>query len=376
MSRSCSVVFIGSEKSVFVGRTADELRKRGVLVSVIDPYGDSDVGPGSLARSLVGAVGNAIRLKRKLRALPRHDAVIIHSLGRGLLFQIHLARGAAARVIGLAYGSDILRRNRRYDPLLGAGLTRLTVVAATNSNVIQEIERAFPGLADRRVLRFGLPVLEAIDGLEDRDQDVAGFRRAAVLPAGKTLVSLGYSAAPGQRQLELVDFFGARHAVLEHLAFVVPVQYGSRDMPAKVIAACDRYNASAGRPLFTPITEFYDSHQSALLRMSTDILINHSISDAFSGTVQEVLYCGNCVLAADVLPYGDMPGSEAGILSYDRLETALPWLEPQHIVAWKGRAAARLAETKREIAATSSWNAVIQDWIGVISGGQPPAGSG
>jgi hypothetical protein len=271
----------------------------------------------------------------------------------------------------MAYGSDILRRYKKLDPFLAYGLRYLDAVVATNENVLETIARDFPSIESRSagIVRFGLPVfdeLRHLDGVSSRQAKSAlGFN------PDRRLASLGYAASPGQRQLELIDFFSQRDDILRDLDFVVPIQYGPAATISAVKAKCNGVNANLGKTKFQPLTEFQSPDRAALMRRATDLLINHSITDAFSGTVQEVVYAGNLVLAASHLPYTRMPGFGTAILPYDSLDELIAIMSPSQYIASVHTAVEASAANRAALHATSSWDAVFPDWLRLLGLSHP-----
>lgn len=187
-------------------------------------------------------------------------------------------------------------------------------------------------------------------------------------PHDTTLVALGYSASPGQRQQELVAHMATIAQDFPHCHFVVPVQYG---LPAVVTAIQEQVktlNAALGSARFTALSDFHDPAAAAVMRRATSVLINHSISDAFSGTVQEVIYAGGVVLAQSNLPYTSMPGFGTAIKLYSDLNDLTAHLTPSALVAHRASASQAHANTCATLRLTSSWDGVFNDWCDAIDG--------
>lgn len=361
------VVFFGTTSSVFVVRTAEELRYRGIDVHIIDPYSASSRLPGK------GTLGKLLRLcyriwytKRAIRQFDREQTVVIHSLGIELFWVSLLMRRHFKKVVGIAYGSDILRRRKRFDWFLSRGLKRMDRIAATNANVRDVIMQSFPSAAGKEVLviRFGLTVFDALEKLGSISPAEARTKLGYL--ADKPLICLGYSASSGQRQQELIDFFAEQVGLHGKYQFVVPVQYGSLAVRLAVEQDCQRVNKLVGSELFRPLTVFHDPDASALMRLATTVLVNHSVSDAFSGTVQETVYAGNMVLAGMHLPYSDMPGFGTAIKPYDSLIECASALESDSLSQWKATTEFTLTENRAELRKISSWDGVINDWLSLI----------
>jgi hypothetical protein len=364
-----AVVFVGTRDSVFVTRTRDFLTQNGVDVGVVDPY---QARPGSRSPGIFAQATRVLaRIKRvacEMRLRSPSETAVVHSLSVDVFWLIPLLKRRFRRVILICYGSDVLRRDNRFDWLLGIGLRRLDGIAATNHNVLDRLKEDFPYVVslDHRIVRFGLPVFDALDSLEATSSKEA--KRCLGFQDEETIVCLGYSAYEGQRQLELISFFAQRARACSNVQFIVPVQYGETQVVSSVKLACAQANKEIGRAQFRPLIEFHDVFQSALMRKSTDILVNHSVSDAFSGTVQEVVYSGNLVLAVSTLPYRTMPGFGSAIRTYDTLDDVAGQLAPDNVRCWRQLSYAAAASNRAELRKISSWEAVISDWEEFIVG--------
>lgn len=364
---SKKVVFLGTSNSVFVTRTAEELRARGIEVNIVDPYAASSriSGKSPLAKTL-RLLSRMWFTRKQVRRLDREQTVVIHSLGLDLFWISPLLKRHFKRVVGLAYGSDILRRRKRLDGLFGRALRHLDCVAATNANVRDVILKDFPNVArkETRIIRFGLSVFDVLEKLGAKSPAEARVQLGYM--ADKPLICLGYSASTGQRQQDLIAYFAEQPDLLHKYQFVVPVQYGSPEVRLAVERDCQISNLKVGAEIFHPLSEFHDPETSALMRLATTVLINHSVSDAFSGTVQETVYAGNMVLAGRHLPYGNMPGFGTAIKPYDTLKECVSALHPDFLSHWKTTAQAALPKNRQDLRKTSSWDGVINDWLTII----------
>lgn len=365
-----SVVFVGTMKSVFVTRTAEALRDAGMVVRIVDPYGGTSGSLLAKAGPIGRVINRILTTRRILRDVEPHDAAVMHYLNADAIWMAPLLRKRFPRTIGVAYGSDILRRNVSRDWLLRYGLRAFDCLAATNVNVMDALVTACPEIAskDCRIIRFGLPVLEELDRLRLAGETSRQAKINLGFDTERKLVALGYGASSGQRQKELIKYFAARPSLSKGIQFVVPVQYGNSDVTADVISRCEKINVERGREDFVALTTFFNPEKSAWFRMASDVLINHSVSDAFSGTVQEVVHAGNRVLAVDHLPYAQMPGAGISIQMYSDLEEC----ESHLSVATDGPSATPSPEVLSQIRAalhrTSGWAGVLSDWRALIRG--------
>lgn len=359
-----SVLFVGAKASVFVTRTADALCQRGLRVQIIDPRERSQKGHSVAWLGPLGAA--ALRLFhtiKQLRKAEPYSVAVVHGLGPDTSWIIPLLKQRKRRTVGLAYGSDILRRKKSRDWAIAPALSSLDHISATNHNVLESLTESFPNIDKEKlsICRFGLPVIERMMAY-NHDQDRISAKTLLGLNERKKVVSIGYSASAGQRQSDLIKLFTSHVQHLEHIQFIVPLQYGDIRTRDAVISLCSAENARHGREVFRPLTQFYDVHHSTILRYATDVLINNSVSDAFSGTVLEVLYSGNLIFAVENLPYHDMPGASSAISFYNNPTMLIELLGIQSINERASISKSNLSATRKGIESVASWNGVIPDW--------------
>lgn len=357
-----AVTFLGNTESVFVTRTAEKLRSIGYEVILID-----------LVRSFVfienkGRIFKFIRLFhrafkyiRLFLSLEKGTTVIIHSLLVDTAYLSFILRLKFKKIVVVAYGSDILRRNKRHDWLFSLAVKNVDHIAATNTNVIDEIVKSFGDVRKRTsIVRFALPVLDSIDNLLRQNYQKKLAKKVFGFCSNKAIICLGYSASAGQRQSELIDFFINNSDDFKNVKFVVPLQYGGNyELRKQLKEKCSGYSN------FIVFTEFHDIDKTAAFRLATDVLINHSITDSFSGTVQEVLYAGGIVMYQSSLPYEKMPGNGARLIAYNNLDEISSILSDFSNIT-ETPISKEFLKIRQQISSLSGPDAAIQNWVNLI----------
>lgn len=351
------VTFIGSEKSVFVSRTKDYLEENGYLIQMFEPINPLIfTNRRGLFFRIIRLVVRFLLYAKKILFQSSGKTVVIHALTPNIVFLSFLLKAKYRKVIVIAYGSDVLRRNKQFDKYLRSSLKFVDVVAATNTNVIKELTNSFENLEGKTALiRFGLPVFDAIDRLDRSGLDKRAAKTSLGLNPDEIVVCIGYCASRGQRQLEVIQYIEEHYQLFSGLQLLVPIQYGKKDLISEVESRCDEI------PFLKPISTFYDTEKTAILRLATDILINHSISDSFSGTVQEVLYSGGRVLYQQTLPYANMPGYKTQLTPYSSLDEMTEMLSFS-LVEKPTNNSSHLQNLKAELSNISGWKAVLPAW--------------
>lgn len=360
----CQYFFFGSKKSVFVTRTAEKLTASGTPIGICDFQQSIHFSKpfrvfSKVVEILLGAKNTLIYISKIKKA----ETAVIHSLSPHLFWLAPILKIRFRKVVAIAYGSDILRRKKAFDPLLYFGAFFVDVFRATNTNVHDVAITNFPRLnKNSGIIRFGLSIFDEIDRAKIKGISEKEARLRLGLDPEKEIISLGYSATPGQRQIELINLFS--NIKNSNLSFIIPVQYGDEEVKKAIVSLSKK---ASGALLFTPITDFYNEEKMALLRLATSVLINHSISDAFSGSVQETIYAGGGAIAGAWLPYKNMPGYGSAILTYENLNEIPALLSSQEYANWKVRIKNTAQANQAALHQASSWDAVLQDWQQLIT---------
>ncbi len=357
MSKQNPLLFVGRGSSVFVSRTSSDLSKRGFNVELLDLEKTSS-NQNRFVRTIIQIVQTFLLIWK----YEPSRKVVIHSITAEAIWLIPLLRLRFKHIVGLAYGSDILGRSKKRDFFLEKSLRLLTKFVATNTNVLEEAIKSFPVVQTKApaILRFGLPVFEELDKLGTcsnlHAKNSLGFN------TDKFLVAVGYGATPNQRHFEVLESLAKQSRFDEiPVEFVVPLQYGDKAYAEKISKICKDLFQPKSNIDITTLTNFHDPKTSAKMRLATNCLINHSKTDAFSGTVQETLYAGNFVAAQINLPYSEMPGYGAQLVPYTSLDEL--WGIIEKMATNQIPISNEIhSETKRNLAQLSSWEYVSADW--------------
>ena len=356
-----SCVFFGNSQSVFVSRTSQNLTESGLDVSIVDISKPLIWKNGKKIPPLARILARIVHVWSDILRVKKRETAVIHSLTPHVIWLAPLLNLYFNRVCLICYGSDVLRRNKSLDLLLGIGLRFIDRFAFTNVNVLNEMQSSFSFLTHRnfQILRFGLPVLEVLETSHVTKRDA---KIQLGLSPESICVALGYASTPGQRQRELIDYFLKKTKKLKKFQFIIPCQYGDVAEIEKVKKILKSHQMSLEKNNFIVFDEFFCEEKTALMRKAVDILINHSVSDSFSGTVQESIYAGNLILAADHLPYFSMPGADSAIKFYKNLEELDILLSENNIVNWGQKVRESLPHVRNQIYNMSAWPSLLNEW--------------
>ncbi len=301
--------------------------------------------------------------------LSTFDLYHFHSLIPTRLFLLRLLP-RDARVILSIWGSGLLRHAGPgvYDEQLYAceRADRITV----QSPELREILLAKYGrhLANKiRVVTFGMTFFDAIDRSQEC-LDRADFCSRHRIDEKQRIVCVGHNGSSANRHLDILDEIArlaSRHR--ERLTVLLPMTYSGKQ---EYIAAVKQKATALGLD-FRCITSYMSDEEVALLRRCSDIFVHLPISDAFSGSMCEVMYSENVVITGAWLPYGRLRGAGIHFREINRvadlsctLASVLDNYETEK---------AKLFGARERMRKAFAWEHVLAKWLAVYSEALSPA---
>jgi len=171
-------------------------------------------------------------------------------------------------------------------------------------------------------------IYNQIDALKDQTEIINQFKIAHRIPIDKLIISVSHNAFSANNHYKILDNLQLLAPnYKEQIALILPLGYGGNEQS---IAELKTYCAAKIDIPTTILTDFFNPKNTALLRLSTHLMIQMPISDALSGAMTEVLYTGNAVITGSWLPYGILKSNKLPLIeAYDFAQ--LPLLVAQFI---------------------------------------------
>jgi len=141
---------------------------------------------------------------------------------------------------------------------------------------------------------------------------IDAFKNKYSIPTDKIVIAVSHNAFIANNHFDILEsLVSLENKYKNNCVFIMPLGYGGNDKYINEIKIyCNNH-----KDLKTQIlTDFFDPKNTALLRLSTDLMIQMPISDALSGAMTEVLYAGNAVLSGSWLPYGILKNNELPLI--------------------------------------------------------------
>lgn len=145
-------------------------------------------------------------------------------------------------------------------------------------------------------------IYEQIDAFASNQESIKAFKLKFSIPLDKIVITVSHNAFSANNHIQILQcLLKVNHSCKSRCIFILPMAYGGNQAYIEeVITYCKEQ-----KDLDTLIlSTYFDADHTAMLRLSTDLMIQMPISDALSGAMTEVLYAGNSVIAASWLPYG------------------------------------------------------------------------
>lgn len=256
------------------------------------------------------------------------------------------------------WGSDIMRANAESIAVKRYGFEHCRYIKATE-NLQVVVNEKYPDLfgSKFKTIYWGNNDFEVIDGVRSLYDDVAAIKESFLPEAGeKTIVTLGYNGSKGQNHVKILDAIDSISAKLkENIYLLLPLTYGAteeylREVEGKV--------KSLNVP-YTIYAERIPAEDIAKIRLVSDIVVNMQDTDAFSGSLQDHLYCNNVLIIGDWLNYIalDNVGMFYIKTSYEELAGKLASVLSD-LYAYKNLAVSNHNKMKN----LTSWEDVIPQW--------------
>ncbi len=204
------------------------------------------------------------------------------------------------------WGSDLYRnpgkRNKFY---VADALERATAVTIQTPEMGTHLFKKYGTQFKDHIVYAQFAIETKIYNLLDTYKEdlsvLSNFKRSWNIPEDHIVVTVGYNANEAFKHIEVLDLIRTLpKQEKDKITCLLPLTY-SKDK--NYLRKLSTYLNTVNDVQVVCINEFISHEDLAKLRHITDIQIQVPVSDALSGSVTEVLYAGNVVIAGSWLPY-------------------------------------------------------------------------
>ena len=241
---------------------------------------------------------NTIRLLTKLLTIKKYDVIHIQSINPSLLYLMPFFKYKSIKVVSTVWGSDFERSQNIY--FFKLILKYSDLITCTNDNVNKRLRVAL-NVPDVKILTlaFMLPIYHELDSLKE----VSKYQTKMDInfPPNKIILGCGTNMRKMQHHLEIIDEIAkVKSDFSKSIMVLIQMTYDFND---------EGYLTEIKNKLnfleieFIILSKYLSDVEMAMVRKSTDILIQVQDHDQFSAAMLETIYAENLVITGSWLPY-------------------------------------------------------------------------
>lgn len=253
------------------------------------------------------------------------------------------------------WGTDVLRSSREYLDEQAEGFGACRFIKSAPS-VLDAVSEAYGGRYDAkmRTVYWGQMDFEVIDSIGP--DALQKFRESLSLEDGDITVCCGYNAFLAQQHLAILKALGTLPDSLRQRIFLlIPMTYPPDPKYVEEVKSA----AEKSGLRHVVFDRYMTAEDVAALRISTDVVVNMQITDAFSGSLQGHLYAGGVLVIGEWLNYPMLDGIGAYYIktNFDTLASVL-----QDVLTDLPEYKRRCQGNREKISGLTSWPAVAPAW--------------
>jgi len=233
--------------------------------------------------------------KNKLTA----NTILVHYVQPQLAFIGHSLKKRTSNYILALWGSDYYRAKTKH--FLKNNLKHADNIIIGSPQMIQDFKKEYENQISKVHLCYygNEPIenLEEFKKLSVTKQQSCDFFN---LTNSKINISIGHNGSKSHQHIQILkELMQLKHCVKEKIRIILPMTYGlDEEYLNEIKIICEKCSFE-----YKILTSYLNDLGVAHLRNITDIMVNLQTTDAFSGSMREVLYCGGVVINGSWLPY-------------------------------------------------------------------------
>ncbi|MDD3966445.1 MAG: glycosyltransferase [Candidatus Neomarinimicrobiota bacterium] len=309
---------------------------------------------------VIRIIEDLLQIKDYLKRRGRIGVVHVHAASRMNTALLPFLKKSCDKTIVTYWGSDLLRRKKRYVRSLKGFLFYADIITFNSEALIEKFNRTFRNVFAGKIYnaKFGTTLFHLIDE-NQKNESVQEAKRKIGLPQDKTIIVCGHTRAKEHQQLEVLrKIAGMDKKLQQRMCIVFPMTYGKADEEYERELAALSGEMPAALHFYR---DYMEEEDVARLRRVSDIFIHAQKSDAFSATLQEFLYAGAVVLNGKWLKYPDLLAGGVKYVEFDDIDDIPEKLEM--ILSDLDTIKNTMKPNREKIHRLSSWEIVSQRWM-------------
>ena len=290
----------------------------------------------------------------------KYDVVLVQFLYPILFLIQPLLNKLGNRLILALWGSDFYQQKHlnKFDSFID-GCHKIII---GSPNMVTDFLKKHSGFEDKVALcYFGSSPIEELHKLRERGCSRSEACQNLGFSPDKIYISIGHNGSENHQHLKIINSLkNLSKELCNRIELVFPLTYGlNKAYLEKLIE-----ESSSLKIKCHFMTDFLSEKKVAYLRIMSDIMINVQRTDAFSGSMREVLFCGGIVINGAWLPYQFLKDNGLYFEEVNDIEDIPTTLE--YIIGNMSTLKQKCTSNSDRIYEISSWSRTIYNWIKVI----------
>lgn len=292
-----------------------------------------------------------------------YDVVCVQALFKTQCEVIRWLPNNNTFIVGAFWGSDFYKRSEnKTENALATAVSLCDRISVSTMTMRRDILNAL--VINEKIVRnclFGLQPLELLFSSSHITKQLS--KNFFTSDSNKFIITCGYNGHNQQQHLSIIKSLVSKaHLVPTNHLLIFPMTYG----------ATFEYKAQVEEELsksgfkYRILQDFLTNDEVVYLRKATDLFIQVQKTDAFSGSMQEHLFCQNVVITGGWLPYKAL--TEKGILfeSIDNIKSLGDKFD-YVLNNWELLSSKITAANSPEKFRDSLWSVCIHNWYNMLN---------
>ena len=373
-SNSYRLLYLGNVNSPLIRNLAVEVKKQrpNIIVDIVSPAPlDKALNHGPFnqiwalePQGLLGRI-KGLKLLSMMLGYKRlisninanYDCVHMLFCDVGFVASSQMIRALSHRFVISFFGSDYYASSPVILRLLAKLANNADTITAANQKTANAVRQTFKiDEANFELCRFGLSPLDTLKSYIGTNK--AEVKARLGFDPKECIVVCGYNASENQQHEVIIDALKKiENELPAHTRFVFPIS--SNAGPQRKNHIETQLQQSGLR--YSVIKQYLSDEELAQLRFATDIMIQVQRTDQLSGSMQESLFAGSCVITGAWLPYEVFDEIGVRMIKIDRIEHLGDAL--LELLKKESECAAYAPQNAEAIWRLSSWEHTIKSWL-------------
>ena len=260
------------------------------------------------------------------------------------------------KIIFMYWGSDLLEASEKDVKKSESALTKASYILFDSYNLKDRFKEYFEETFDDKFVdvRLGTTIFDNLDNTI-KEYTKADCKKHFEINPNLKVVAVGYNGRKRQQHIKALEQVAKLpKKELDEICILLHMGYGLKSN--EYLDEVRKY-ANEIFPNYIVIDRFLDKEETSMLRYATDIMLHTQISDAFAGSIKEILYAGALLINPSWIEYSECDKLNIKYYKFDE------WDEiPNLILKALDEDEKELLKNRKILYNNFSWKALKHKW--------------